>query len=442
MAVNTAEGRLRNETQHNLLYTLSGIQGGQDAHPTRIDNNYFNSGSNMANELNQPREFDAVLGGHSPPPVEGAILGGIEGVKQRLVSPLVKSRLAAVGEAMNYADEGLALVIAALQDESVQVHRCAYKLLQYRIEPNVKQALREYKSWDLVERLREKSNIYNSVTRFANRKVKEFNPQIGITETTGTAYVLEDNDFDTFLQDPQASKVEALIFRWGTTFDNTLAAAKNHLKSLKAVFTGPYDTNEYQISWISPINISPVMSAYPNLEVLQVRGCGLEVSPSRHNKLKAIIVESGGLIRETIAQICALELPALNHLELWLGRPDYGGDSSVDDLMPIFYRSLFPKLAYLGLCNSEYSDEIAEAVADSPEIEFLKVLDLSMGTLSDKGAEVLLNCPMVKRLDILNVSENYLSDEMIERLQQLDMQVISNNQKRSNEDYRYCSVAE
>ena len=36
----------------------------------------------MANDLNLPREFDAVLGGHSPPPVEGAILGGIEGVKQ------------------------------------------------------------------------------------------------------------------------------------------------------------------------------------------------------------------------------------------------------------------------------------------------------------------------------------------------------------------------
>ncbi len=97
---------------------------------------------------------------------------------------------------------------------------------------------------------------------------------------------------------------------------------------------------------------------------------------------------------------------------------------------------------YDAVLGGHSPDEIAEAVADSPEIEFLKVLDLSMGTLSDKGAEVLLNCPMVKRLDILNVSENYLSDEMIERLQQLDMQVISNNQKRSNEDYRYCSVAE
>ena len=35
----------------------------------------------MTNNQNQPREYDAVLGGQSPPPVEGAILGGIEGVK-------------------------------------------------------------------------------------------------------------------------------------------------------------------------------------------------------------------------------------------------------------------------------------------------------------------------------------------------------------------------
>lgn len=33
---------------------------------------------------NQPRENDAVLGGQYPPPASGVILGGLEGVKQRL----------------------------------------------------------------------------------------------------------------------------------------------------------------------------------------------------------------------------------------------------------------------------------------------------------------------------------------------------------------------
>jgi hypothetical protein len=399
----------------------------------------------MTNESNQPKEYDAILGGQSPPPVQGAILGGIEGVKQRLASPLVKPRMVAVREALNYADAGLDLVIAALQDESAQVQRCAYQLLRDRIEPQVKQALRKYKYWDLVERLLKKSRIYYRFTRFANRKVKKFDPKTGIAETAGIAYVIKDENFYTLLQDPQASRIEALLFRWGGAFDNDLVAAKDRLKSLKAVFSGPYDV-DYHISLLNHYNISPILEAYPQLEILQVRcGGGLDCSPLRHDNLKALIVESGGLSSETITQICALKLPVLNHLELWLGTPNYGGDSSVGDLMPILYNGLFPRLAYLGLCNSEYSDEIAEAVADSPEIEFLKVLDLSMGTLGDKGAEALLDCPTINRLDILNVSENFLSDEMIKRLQQLDVQVIADKQKSSEQtyrNYRYCSVAE
>lgn len=399
----------------------------------------------MTNDPNQPKQHDAVLGGQSPPPVQGAILGGIEGVKQRLASPLVKARIVAVNEALNYADAGLDLVIRALQDESAQVQHCAYQLLRDRIEPQVKQALREYKPWDLVERLLEKSKIYYRFTRFANRKVKEFDPQTGITQTAGAAYVLKDKHFDALLQDPKASKIEALLFAWGGAFHNDLIAAKDRLKSLKAVFSGPYGC-DYQISWLNHHNISPILEAYPQLEILQVRcGGGLDCNPLRHDNLKALIVESGGLSSETITQICDLKLPALNHLELWLGTPNYGGDSSVGDLMPILYNGLFPRLAYLGLCNSEYSDEIAEAVADSTEIEFLKVLDLSMGTLGDKGAEALLNCPAVNRLDILNLSENFLSDEMIERLNPLDVQLIANKQKSIEQDYRnyrYCSITE
>lgn len=42
----------------------------------------------MTNNQNEPREFDIVLGGEKPPPSQGAVLGGIEGVKQRLTSPV------------------------------------------------------------------------------------------------------------------------------------------------------------------------------------------------------------------------------------------------------------------------------------------------------------------------------------------------------------------
>lgn len=58
----------------------------------------------MPDSQNQPRKDDAVLGGKSPPPSEGVILGGIEGVKRRLSSPVIEARVAALSEALNYAD--------------------------------------------------------------------------------------------------------------------------------------------------------------------------------------------------------------------------------------------------------------------------------------------------------------------------------------------------
>lgn len=440
----------------------------------------------MTNESNQPRENDAVLGGQAPPPITSAVLGGIEGVKHRLASPLVEARIAAIHEALKYGDAGLDLVIKALQDSHRQIQHSAYLLLRKRPETQVQKALKNYKIWDLHERLdRHLSGaVYGYfqefVTKFANRKVEDFNPETGgITDPGSTAYALrcvrwEDNSetlkdkFEQLCQHHQAKKVEALVFGlWthyigmgGTDLPSSsivvdmLVDAKTTLTSLKAVFIGDIDDEEGQISAILQSNISPVLEAYPKLEVLQIRGGnGLKFSALEHKNLKALIIETGGLNRETIAQICALKLPALEHLELWLGDNYYGGNSSLEDLMPILSGDLFPMLRYLGLRNSEYTDEIVAALVNSPVLEQIIVLDLSMGSLYDYGALALLDCPAINQLDLLNVSANHLSDEMIEMLSALEVEVIADAQKpydyqqRYNygyeyDNFRYCSVAE
>jgi len=422
----------------------------------------------MNNNLDRPRprHYDAVLGTQIRPPLEGAVLGGLAGVKSRLASPLVKVRVAALSDALNYGETGLDLVIQALKDSSKPVRRAAYLLLRQSVKPQVKQALQQYKPWNLVERLR----IYEypeHITRFANRNVEEFDPQTSILDPVGTAYAMrvEWDEYDVditdklqpLLQDPQVNQLEALVIgAWNQEMYqcssdivvNALVAAKEQLANLKALFLGDIIYTESEISWIGQSDISPVLEAYPNLEVLQVRGGkGLAFSPLRHENLEALIVETGGLSRETIAQICALELPALEHLELWLGSDYYGGNSAIADLKPIFNDLVFPDLSYLGLRNSEYSDEIADAVVYSLLIDHLKVLDLSMGNLSNYGALTLLNyCPPVNQLDILNVSANYLSHKTIARLSELDVQLIATHQK-SEDNYsatgdRYCSVSE
>jgi hypothetical protein len=423
----------------------------------------------MSEKPNQPREYDAVLGGQAPTPVDGVVLGRLEGVKLRLASAVVEAQVtAALKEALKYGDAGLDLVIGAINHADRQVQRSAYLLLRERAEPQVKQALKQYKLWNGFERLY--GLPCGHATIFTNRKVENFDPISGITDPVGTAYALrvsngyyvyggiEENIADKLellLQDPKASKIEALVFGvWEYSYDSSkvvvdaLVAAHEYLTSLQAVFIGDIEDLENMISCIQQSDISPILSVYPNLEVLKVRGgTNLAFSPVRHNKLEALCIETGGLSRETVAQICALGLPSLEYLELWLGSRAYDGDSTIDDVMPIISGESFPKLKYLGLRNSEYSDDIALALVRSPLLERLIELDLSMGTLGDEGAEALLNCPAINRLDTLNVAQNYLSRNTIEPLSQLSCQVIADKQRGgysypTDVEHRYCSVAE
>jgi hypothetical protein len=56
------------------------------------------------NNPQQPREYDAVLGGNSLSLEGAAVLGGIEGVKLRLQNPDAKVRIAALEQALNYGE--------------------------------------------------------------------------------------------------------------------------------------------------------------------------------------------------------------------------------------------------------------------------------------------------------------------------------------------------
>jgi len=104
----------------------------------------------MSNHQNEPREYDAVLGGQISIPVNAAVLGGIPGVKSRLASPAVEVRIAALSEALKYGEAGLDLIIRGLQDESMQVKLAAYSLLKDRDKEKFKQHLRNYLEFDVI----------------------------------------------------------------------------------------------------------------------------------------------------------------------------------------------------------------------------------------------------------------------------------------------------
>ena len=92
----------------------------------------------------QPHHGDVVLGGQAALPSGAVVLGGLDGVRRRLISPVAEQRSLALTEALQHGQRGLNLVIRALNDRSEAVRESAYALLQNRSEPKVIRAVEQF----------------------------------------------------------------------------------------------------------------------------------------------------------------------------------------------------------------------------------------------------------------------------------------------------------
>lgn len=104
-------------------------------------------GVEMNADLQKPGSNDAVLGGDLEPlPLAGLVLGGMVGVKNRFKSAIATHRIAALREALQYGDRGLGILIAALEDDVVNVRLAARLLIAKRIE-NPDRVLAKYSNY-------------------------------------------------------------------------------------------------------------------------------------------------------------------------------------------------------------------------------------------------------------------------------------------------------
>lgn len=301
--------------------------------------------------------------------------------------------------------------------------------------------------------------ISENLTELAGRRVVDFDPSKGIARPHDLVYRVR-TEYDgpnfhellaAFLADPRVGEVPALVigaFDFEASEDTreivrTLVAHRQKLGNLRTLFLGDITYEEQEISWIQQSDISSLWEAFPQLEHLQVRGGqGLSLGTIRHSNLRVLILESGGLPATVVRQVASAHLPRLEHLELWLGSDNYGGDSTLQDLQPIL-DDRFPSLRRLGLCDSESADHIAAAVVDSPVMDRLEVLDLSLGVLTDVGGAALLASPKVARLKKLDLHHHYLSEDMMEAFQELGIEVdLSDPRAEQDGEDRYIAVSE
>lgn len=312
--------------------------------------------------------------------------------------------------------------------------------------------------------------INENATHFAGKPIVEWPPEQAFKDPNQVAVRIrlswEEADkgqhwvdkFASFLDVPWSSQIPNIVIGiWDPTYSGentskqiveTLVSARDCLPTLKAIFFGDITYEECEISWINQTDVSPLLKAYPNLEHFRVRGAqGLSLGKLQHEQLKSLVVESGGLGSSVVQQVIEAELPNLEHLELWLGTPEYGGDVTIADLKQLLSGHVFPKLKYLGLRDSEIADKIAPAIADAPILERIQILDMSLGTLTDAGASALLASPAVGKLDKLDIHYHYCSNDMVKKLQGLGIEVDASNQRQTEtgydgKEYRYVAVGE
>lgn len=304
--------------------------------------------------------------------------------------------------------------------------------------------------------------ISEDTVTFFNRTVSEYDPDEPVELSDDIVYRLSrDYDgeqsmadmIDEFLAKIDPSQLDALIIgMWSDDSSDSSAdvveALLKHaaeLQNLRALFIGDMTYEENEISWIVQTDLTPLLKAFPNLEEFKVRGASeLVIEPFTHAKLKKFTIESGGLPASVAQAVAASTMPALTHLELWLGTEEYGFSGDLALYQDLVAKLRTPTLEYLGLRDSDIADELAVWLAGYELVGCLTTLDLSLGTLGDVGAEALFNSPYVPKLQNLILEHHYISEEWQEKLKTLPIKVdLSDPQELDEDDEdRYVAVGE
>lgn len=302
-----------------------------------------------------------------------------------------------------------------------------------------------------------KDEIQRNVGTFVGQRVVDYDPEKPARSDVAYRF-RSDYESDNLLENlahfastEAAGQCSALVIgAWqgddsGTDSSAVIAALVGHkarFSGLVALYLGDITYEENEMSWIQQSDLSPLLDAYPQLQLLRTRGGeGLQISRPQHASLRALAMETGGMDGSLVRSLGTAQFPNLEYLELWLGTEDYGGNVTPADLQPILAGTLFPKLKYLGLRNCDQADAMAEAVVQAPLLQQLETLDLSLGTLSDEGAQALLK--IKAPLKRLNLHHNYISPEVVRQLKDLPVSLDATNPSGMEaDDERYVAVGE
>ena len=229
----------------------------------------------------------------------------------------------------------------------------------------------------------------------------------------------------SFIQQENHDKVTKIVidmWEYDTTPADILTffiENKSSFKNVKHFYIGDIESEENEMSWINQTNYEAFLKEYSTIEVLDLRGgMGLKLGNINMPYLKKLRIETGGMDVDIIKDLAASKQNLLNleHLELWLGTDEYGGNVTIEAIKDLLSGNPFPKLKYLGLMNYDLQDDVVALFENNPILDRIETLDLSMGILTKKGGESLLSNEKLQNLKSLNCEYNFMPEPMIEEL--------------------------
>jgi len=245
------------------------------------------------------------------------------------------------------------------------------------------------------------------------------------------------------LEDKRLPELKSIIVgAWEETYEKScqpildfFVEHKESFQHIEGFFIGDMEYDECEVSWIIQGNYERFLNAFPNLKTLRIKGAtNLELGALSHAGLRKLEIICGGLGEEVVRSVAEASLPNLESLILYIGVEDYGFNGGLNSLRPLLEKGRFPKLTELGLVDSDMEDEIVELVLASDILPQLKKLHFSYGSLTDKGGQMLLDHgDRLAHLELLDLEYHYLTEDMVERLEQLPVEINAANAQEPDE---------
>ncbi|MFT3708565.1 MAG: TIGR02996 domain-containing protein [Archangium sp.] len=211
---------------------------------------------------------------------------------------------------------------------------------------------------------------------------------------------------------------------------------------LRSLYVGDFEREETELNWSQLGDASVMWKALGNLRDLTLRSGSMSLGKIELPELRSFATRTGGLSKDNVKSIATAQWPKLESLDVQVGSDRYGSDVELSDL-EMLLQNVPATVRHLGITNTEHADLLMPLIAQSPVLQQLETLDVSLGTLGPEGGQIFLShADRFAHLKKIELSESWLGDDFVDRIREKLPQAVSTSQEEGEPDDRYIAAGE